>query len=743
MHLPIKAQVATIFLIVILIGSATILRSIPSNSILKSSNLASDPYQSNSPLELTGNNVASALNNSSFFILDFYYPGCGPCKSMNNTTSVLSSELQGQVRFARMNVREKENSQTVQKYKISAYPTLLFFDEGILVNRMKGNVSKSDLLAAIKELRPSLDASKVKIVQAAASQEASPEIMLSPGQACANETKTDKPLLEAFVVSRCPFGLQMQRIMAEMTRKLPRAKDYLKVRYIGSVSNGVITSMHGDEEAQENLRQICIREEQSSKYWDYVSCYMKEGNSTECLKSSSVDERALGACMNDSSRGLAYAQKDFDLANKFNVTGSPTLILNNKIASEFDYATNTTSARSPEVLKELLCCGFNKEPSFCSEQLNKTQAITMFQVNPPTTASTSQQAVGKIIPLINPGLKNPAQAMLLTDDTINSAISQYQPLLVIVGFTDSCGYCRMFNVTISDLSRELQGQIAFGMINTQRNNETKAKYNITGVPTALIFKNGELASKVVGNQQKSTFVAKLKVIEPKLNTSKVKIAKAPSIPKAPAKPKLTPEQVCVNMTKSDQPLLQAFVVSKCPFGLQVQRIMANIINESKDTEKYLKVMYIGSLDPVNNTIKSMHGVAEAQENLRQICIREEQSEKYWDYVRCYMRQGKSADCQKSVSLDVDKLNACTNDSSRGLVYAQKDFDLADKYKITGSPTMLMNDRIVKESDFATNTTNSRSQEAVKELLCCGFNKEPSFCTLEMNKTRMATMFSTK
>jgi len=42
------------------------------------------------------------------------------------------------------------------------------------------------------------------------------------------------------------------------------------------------------------------------------------------------------------------------------------------------------------------------------------------------------------------------------------------------------------------------------------------------------------------------------------------------------------------------------------------------------------------LDPVNNTIKSMHGAAEAQENLRQICIREEQSGKYWDYVRCYI-----------------------------------------------------------------------------------------------------------
>jgi thioredoxin 1 len=330
--------------------------------------------------------------------------------------------------------------------------------------------------------------------------------------------------------------------------------------------------------------------------------------------------------------------------------------------------------------------------------------------------------------------------MQITDATLDSAISQYQPMLVVVGYTDSCGYCKLFNVTISELASELQGQIAFGMIDTQRNNDTKAKYNITGVPIALIFKDGKLTDEVIGNTGKSNVVAKLKKVEPKLNTSKVKTAQAVTTPKAP---RLTPEQVCINMTKSDQPLLQAFVVSKCPYGLQMQRIMANIIGESKDTEKYLKVMYIGSVDADNNTIKAMHGKEEAQENLRQICIREEQSGKYWDYVRCYMKEGKSADCQKSASLDVDALNSCTNESSRGLVYARKDFNLAKKFKITGSPTMLMNDRIVKESDFATNTTSSRSSEAVKELLCCGFNREPSFCSQELNKSRMATMFSAR
>ena len=732
--------VALIFIIILLIiGTGCITNS---STSLKS---VSGPNQFYNPQELTSNSLEPLLNNSSLFILSFYYPGCGACKSMNNTTSQLSNELQGQVGFGRMNVREKENSQTVKEYKVSAYPTILFFDEGVLVDRMKGDVSKSDILAKLKKIKPGLDASKVNLQSASASTSgpiALAKPKLTPEQACANITKSDQPLLEAYVVSKCPYGLQMQRIMTEIVRKLPQAKDYLKVRYIGSISNSTIASMHGHEEAQENLRQICIREEQSDRYWDYVSCYMIEGKSAECLNSSCLHQSQLDACMNDSSRGLAYAQKDFDLADNLNITSSPKLTLNNKTTNEFDFSTNTTSGRSPEAIKELLCCGFNIEPSFCAKQLNKTKAITMFQVKAPTSAA-QQQNQGKVIPLIRLGTENPGQTMLITDNTLKSAVSQYHPLLVVVGYTDSCGYCRLFNVTISELASELQGQAAFGMIDTKKNNETKAKYSITGVPTALIFKDGKLADKVIGNQIKSAFVAKLKEIEPKLNTSRITEMEAEATANVPPKAMLTPKQICINMTKSDQPLLMAFVVSKSPFGLQMQRIMANIISESKDAEEYLKVMYIGSVDAANNTITSIHGEKEAGENLRQMCIREEQSEKYWDYMRCYMKEGKADNCQKSVSLDVDELNLCINDSSRGLVYAQKDFDLATKFNVTVSPTMLMNDKIVKESNFATKTTNARSPEAVKELLCCGFKKEPSFCSMQMNTSRMVTMFSAK
>jgi len=226
----------------------------------------------------------------------------------------------------------------------------------------------------------------------------------------------------------------------------------------------------------------------------------------------------------------------------------------------------------------------------------------------------AQQTQEKAIPSIEPEIENHSSAMLVTDATIDSAIAQYQPLLVVVGFTNPCPYCDLFNITVLELAEELQGQVALALIDTRQNVQTREKYNITRIPATLIFKDGRFSGIVQGNKDKATIAAKLKEINPGLNMSNV------SLPLYQLR--MTPDEACAKMNKSDQPLLQAFVVSRCPFGLQMQRIMADMIAKSPETEGYLNVRYIGSVDVENNTIRAMHGEVEAQENLRQICIRE-------------------------------------------------------------------------------------------------------------------------
>ena len=209
---------------------------------------------------------------------------------------------------------------------------------------------------------------------------------------CDNVKKSDSPLLEAFVVSSCPYGLQMQRVLADVVKNVD-LKNNIKVLYIGSVDSGKITSMHGDAEAQENLRQICLREE-TNKYWNYVSCYMKKGDSAGCLTSVGVDKSGLSACMTDSSRGLKYAEEDFALADQYGVQGSPTLIIAGDTIDESSFGGRTTDS-----LKSVVCCAFNNKPDFCSQELSKDSAATgLSETYKSSSSGSSDQGAGCATP---------------------------------------------------------------------------------------------------------------------------------------------------------------------------------------------------------------------------------------------------------------------------------------------------------------------------------------------------------
>ncbi len=89
------------------------------------------------------------------------------------------------------------------------------------------------------------------------------------------------------------------------------------------------------------------------------------------------------------------------------------------------------------------------------------------------------------------GIDKPASPMLVTDANLQYALHKY-PLFVLMGFAEWCGYCEKMNSTIKDLAGELSGQVAFGLINAEKNNRTAGEYNITSYPRIFFFKNGSL-----------------------------------------------------------------------------------------------------------------------------------------------------------------------------------------------------------------------------------------------------------
>jgi len=207
---------------------------------------------------------------------------------------------------------------------------------------------------------------------------------------CNDLKKSSQPKLTAYVMANCPYGLQMQRVFKNIINTNAYAKDNLRVEYIfnqnSNFETGELDALHGKEEAQENLRQICIREEQTTLYWPYVSCYMqKENNSENCLNQVGVNTISLDQCLTDKNRGLKYAKKDFENTKKLGIAGSPTLVLNDtQIVSEFDFG-----GRNPNTIKEILCCSSDKKLAYCNEEFSKDDVAVSFSATDKSEANSS------------------------------------------------------------------------------------------------------------------------------------------------------------------------------------------------------------------------------------------------------------------------------------------------------------------------------------------------------------------
>jgi thioredoxin 1 len=107
-----------------------------------------------------------------------------------------------------------------------------------------------------------------------------------------------------------------------------------------------------------------------------------------------------------------------------------------------------------------------------------------------------------------PSVQFPNKPVVITDDTVDSAASQY-PIFILDCWAQWCGPCRMLGPIIEELARDFSGKIVFGKLNVEENMQTSNKHNISAIPTMLVFKNGKLVDKLVGAYPKATLTAKV------------------------------------------------------------------------------------------------------------------------------------------------------------------------------------------------------------------------------------------
>lgn len=192
--------------------------------------------------------------------------------------------------------------------------------------------------------------------------------------------KSDKPVVELYVMSFCPYGVQAENLMKPVVDLLGSVAD-IKVRFIANVGGNTVesvNSLHGIEEAKEDLRQLCIMKYYPSKYWSYLmdintNCYPIYRDSAKmdsCWKNASsklgIDTSKIETCAYG-SEGLALLSADETLTDQYGISGSPTLLINGQRYS---------GSRSSEAFKQAICNAFNTPPSQCSQNVSSSAAST-------------------------------------------------------------------------------------------------------------------------------------------------------------------------------------------------------------------------------------------------------------------------------------------------------------------------------------------------------------------------------
>ncbi len=288
---------------------------------------------------------------------------CNPSNMLNTLKNVFSGAT-----FRTVDVSSEEGKSLISKHGIELVPSYLF---SINVADTFSWRTNSNIAAAFTRTG---DMYKLSDEVSGATQYADPEARQAYLESLGISFGDNRPQVDFFVMSYCPYGNQAEEGLVGVLDLLGD-KVELKPRYVlysnyggGGPSYCIdeankYCSMHGIQELNQNIRELCVQDEYGIQGWfDFAiemntKCTYQNADTcwTAVAEGLGYDTGAITACFD--ANALAYCQQDFELAQLFGARGSPAVYIDGE---QFE------GGRTASAYAAAICAKFDTPPEECN-----------------------------------------------------------------------------------------------------------------------------------------------------------------------------------------------------------------------------------------------------------------------------------------------------------------------------------------------------------------------------------------